>query len=188
MQVRQQKIASFICDNSDNDDALVYIEKNAPLLQGFLLIFSHEMSQELIERCKDWKLCFSVSAECKLNQKNSLETPTKKKEVQDENSVAKKPNQQIFRNIRSGESLHSQGDLLIHGNINDGAFISTAGSLTVFGIIQGDINCEGEYLIFSICNRGKIIFQGVQVNEYIENDRLKMITKIDEKILVKELD
>lgn len=188
MQVRQQKIASFICDNSDNDAALLYIEKNAPLLQGFLLIFSHEMSEKLKERCHNWKLCFSVSKECKLNQKVSLEKLPKKDESVEEVAVEKNANQQIFRNIRSGESLHCEGDLLIHGNINDGAMITTAGSLTVFGIIQGDINCEGEYLIFSICNRGKILFQGIQINDYIENDRLKMITKIDEMITVKELD
>ena len=59
--------------------------------------------------------------------------------------------------------------------------------MAIFGIISGDISCNGSYLIVASFNRGKVIFQGTVINEMITGSQLKMFYKEDDKIKIKEL-
>lgn len=189
MQVRQQKVASFFIENDDNDAAIAYIEKNAPLLKGHMLLFTAALSEALRERLVAWELCFAQIDSCKLNKKVAPKPETAIKDKKDSSDlpvVAKK--REILRTIRSGESISHEGDLLICGNINDGAFIHTGGSLAIYGMIEGDIECDGEQLVLSKYRRGKISFQGEVISHMIKDERLKLIYKDDEGIKLKELE
>ena len=190
MEVRQSKVATFFIDNSDEEQTLTYIEKNAPLLKGYLLIFSHEVSSQLKKRCDTWKLCFLHNS-CGLKNKVAKEkheanvtTFEKKDEKKISSQDSKK---EIFKTIRSGETLSFDGDLVIVGNVNDGARINSEGTLAIFGIIEGDISCNGSYLILSACHRGKVIFQGDVINDSIEGSHLKMFYKQNQELKIKEL-
>jgi len=188
MDVKQSKVASFFINNENEEETLAYIEKNAPLLKNYLLLFSREISTTLQERCKAWKLCFTHNS-CALKGKSSKElTAEKPKEDKAVGEVAKTPvKKELFKTIRSGETIEFDGDLLIVGNINDGATITSEGTLTIFGIIEGDISCNGSYLILSACNRGKVLFQGEVINSLIKGNQLKMFYKQDQELKIKEL-
>jgi len=191
MEVKQSKVATFFIDNSNEVETLAYIEKNAPLLKGYLLLFSHEVSADLEKRCKTWKLCFMHNA-CGLKNKAVKDKPestkanTLKKETS-ENVLPAVTKKEIFKTIRSGETLSHNGDLVIVGNINDGATITSEGTLAIFGIIEGDISCNGSYLILSACHRGKVIFQGSVINDLIKGNQLKMFYKNEQELKIKEL-
>ena len=191
MEVKQSKVPTFFINNDKEDETLAYIEKNAPLLKSHLLLFRHEVSSSLKERCNAWKLCF-VHNSCGIKNKldKDKNAPSIKTEMSKDNvepvkaEVLKK---EIFKTIRSGETLSFCGDLVIVGNVNDGATITSEGTLSIFGIIEGDISCNGSYLILSACNRGKVIFQGEVINDLIKGSQLKMFYKQDEEIKIKEL-
>lgn len=190
MEVKQSKVPTFFINNDNEDETLAYIEKNAPLFKGRLLLFSQEISSKLKERCQAWNLCFTYNS-CGLknkvdkDQKPLLEVDTviEKEEVPKPKALKK----EVFKTIRSGETLSFKGDLVIVGNVNDGATITSEGTLAIFGIIEGDISCNGSYLILSACNRGKVIFQGEVINDLIKGSQLKMFYKQDEEIMIKEL-
>jgi len=191
MEVKQSKVPTFFINNDKEDETLAYIEKNAPLLKGHLLLFKHEISLDLKERCEAWKLCFTHNTcgiKNKLDKdKNSL---SNKPETAKENVEAEKlkaPKKEVFKTIRSGETLSFDGDLVIVGNVNDGATITSEGTLAIFGIIEGDISCGGSYLILSACNRGKVIFQGEVINDLIKGSQLKMFYKQEQELKIKEL-
>lgn len=184
MEVKQSKVASFFIDNHNEEETLAYIEKNAPLLKTYLLIFSHEISQLLQQRCDAWKLC-CVYNSCALKNKGTIEKIENEKK--EDKSVKTNRKKEIFRTIRSGEMLNYEGDLVVVGNVNDGASINSEGTLAIFGIIEGDISCNGAYLILSTCHRGKVIFQGEVINDIIEGTHLKMFYKHKQELKIKEL-
>ncbi len=189
MDVKQTKVASFFIDNSNEAETLAYIEKNAPLLKGYLLLFSHKISEDLQVRCQEWKLCFMFN-DCGLKHKMKREPEPLDSDTdvlasnQDDTTMLK---EEIFRNIRSGETIEVKGDLLIAGNINDGASVTSDGTLTIFGIIEGNITCNGSYLILSTCKRGKVTLNGKVINEHIQGEQLKMFFIENEEIKMKEL-
>ena len=191
MEVKQSKVAAFFIDNESIDESLAYIEKNAPLLKSYLLVFSHPIQGDLQDRCEAWELAYVYNRgqlKRKIQQdKNSIDTLSDREDKNldtKKNQVEKK---EILRNVRSGETVVHGGDLLISGNVNDGATISSEGTMAIFGIVSGDISCNGPYLIVSEFHRGKVIFQGEVINDLITGKKLKMFYKEDEKIKMKEL-
>lgn len=191
MEVKQSKVPSFFINNDKENEVLAYIEKNAPLLKGYLLIFKHEVSLNIKKRCEAWKLCF-IQNSCGIKNKLDKEKKTSLESVDviEQKIEVPKPEvlkKEVFKTIRSGETLSFHGDLVIVGNVNDGARITSDGTLSIFGIIEGDISCSGSYLILSACNRGKVVFQGDVINDLIEGNQLKMFYKEDKEIKIKEL-
>lgn len=187
MDVRQQNIPAFFIDNDDDVQTIAYIDKNAPLLKGHLLVFSREVSAELTERCEAWGLCHALQ-KCRFHQRGKSVSAAETKEKQGSADLPKQAaKREILRTVRSGESIEHSGDLLISGNVNDGASIVTEGTLTIFGIIEGDISCNGSYMIITACNRGKVIFHGIHVNDLIRSEKLKIFYMDDGEVAVKEL-
>jgi septum site-determining protein MinC len=184
MDVKQSKVATFFIDNKDEETTLAYIEKNAPLLKSHLLLFSQPLSDALQARCLEWKLTATYNRAGLKNKHKSSEVKSSTESSKVEKSVESK---EIFRSIRSGESLSHNGDLLISGNINDGASVSSEGNMTIFGIIRGDIKCQGNYLILSSCHSGRVVFQNDVINENIHGEALKIFYKENSELKVKEL-
>jgi septum site-determining protein MinC len=191
MEVKQSKVSAFFIDNVDLHESLAYIEKNAPLLKSYLLVFSQPIQEELQQRCDTWALAY-VYNQGQLKNKRSKEqkssgSESKKPLDTAETKITSVAKKEILRTIRSGETITHKGDLLISGNVNDGATISSEGTMAIFGIVSGDISCNGSYLIVSELHRGKVIFQGEVINEMITGSQLKMFYKEDETIKIKEL-
>ncbi len=190
MEVKQSKVAAFFIDNDDVELTLAYIEKNAPLLKSYLLVFSHAIDAKIKERCDTWELLY-VHNNGQLKgktAKDKIEPPKLvTQEITPDSAEQRVEKKEIYRTIRSGESVTYHGDLIISGNINDGATISSEGTLAIFGIISGDISCNGSYLILSECHRGKVVFQGEVINEMIQGKQLKIFYKEANEIKTKEL-
>jgi len=184
VKVTQSKVASFFIDNSNEEEVLAYIEKNAPLFQSSVLLFSQPLSEALKKCCQQWKLSASYNYGGIKNKADKIVIARSKASREDSSHTYAK---EIFRTIRSGERITHEGDLLVSGDVNDGASLTSAGNMSIFGTIQGDIECQGTYLIIKSFKRGRVMFQGDVINKYILGDDLKIIYKDNEELKVKDL-
>lgn len=183
MEVKQQNIGAFVIDNRTEAQTLAYIEKNAPLLEGHLLIFSHTVTPAVTAMCHTYKLCFQFGT-CGFKKRGKGVVEVLPLVTQEEQSV---PVLQIFRSIRSGETIESSGDIVIGGNINDGARISCAGTLTIFGTIRGDISCTGASMLLHAPQSGKVSFGGRVINDLLPVGSLLYIYEEEGHVAVKEV-
>lgn len=97
--------------------------------------FSDEVSQEITEVQEE-----TDEETMKALEKELQEYIEKSKETE------KLPTLYIQRNIRSGQSIKSDGNLVIVGDVNPGAEIIAKGDITVWGILGGiaHAGCDGD--------------------------------------------
>ena len=55
----------------------------------------------------------------------------------------------ITRLVRSGESIVNSGDILVFNRVNSGAMLTSQSNICIFGECNGDVQCDGEFLILS---------------------------------------
>lgn len=95
---------------------------------------------------------FEASAEVEeLNKENQPEAPDFTEEETNEEIIAGRkeaeslPTVYVHRNVRSGQNITSDGNLLIVGDVNPGAEVIAKGDITVWGVLGGiaQAGCEG---------------------------------------------
>ena len=67
--------------------------------------------------------------------------------------------------IRSGIEIKSDNKLVFLNKINAGAKIYSSKEIEIFGEVDGDVICDGEYMIVKKSKRGSIIFNNEVVDE-----------------------
>jgi len=111
-------------------------------------------------------LCELMSSEYKMNVSGSYdesqEMPQEKEEVREERfeessfdklsygEVAKGDSLMARTTVRSGQLIHSNGNIVIVGDVNPGAFLRAAGSIIVMGNMRGVAHAgvNGDYDAF----------------------------------------
>ncbi|MDD2825553.1 MAG: septum site-determining protein MinC [Sulfurospirillaceae bacterium] len=95
----------------------------------------------------------------------------------------------LDRTIRSGEEIYETVPITIFGRVNSGAKIFCEESMNIYGIVDGLVECDGEYLIISgISPRGNVIFKGEIIDkESVKLNVLQKITMRDSVIEIKEM-
>lgn len=186
---------------ASNEQYLTFIHKNAPLLQDYLLLFRAPIDSEVLGILQHYQLAYSVSTkELKGRPSDQVvvyealdllppqEPPTPPKPAK-----ALIDRVQIFeRNIRSGEEIDSAFSLVFLGNINHGAKIYSDQNISVYGRCEGIIICMGVCMIIRNIHSSHIAFQGVvldptQLARINQNTKLKLITKNDDMITIKDI-
>ena len=93
----------------------------------------------------------------------------------------------FHRTIRSGEEIISPNDVTIFGRINSGALLQVEGNLQVYGESNGNIFCNGDYMILGAVKQGNVLFCG----EILEKNQLqkgyKKIYRKKNEIVIEEL-
>ena len=131
-----------------------------------------ELKEELREELKE---------EFKNNIKEELE--------QKVNDVLKNSKQETFvvlnKTIRGGEEIVLKSDAVIFGRINNGASISSNDNLFVFGKIDGELFCNGQYLIIGQLGENSSLFfhnKHIKVNNNFKYSKISK-SKNDELII-----
>ena len=47
LQIRQKNLKVFVCSQGEDKEIMEYLNKNSIFLQGFLLVFTYSLSEEL---------------------------------------------------------------------------------------------------------------------------------------------
>lgn len=182
IKTRQKNIKIFEFSGGDTQEYIEFITKNFVLLKDYLFVFKHQIQEALQVFLDEMKITYVVS---------EADFKGRDVEVIKVSNVQNQP--KIYqRNIRSGEEIDSFGDLVLLGNIGNGAKISTDGSVAIFGKCDGVVICGGDYIILKAINSGHIVFQDEILSTEIikninSNDHLKIITKNGNIISIKEI-
>ena len=198
-KINQENIRIFhILGESDDDELLGFFKKNLPLFKGYLLVFdvlSDKIKDFLdssdIDYIKNKHLKFVGNKEEIINITKQIKSDNPQENKQDSKQNPK-PKQNpksafITRLIRSGESLICNNDILIFNRVNSGALIKGQNNICIFGECDGDVKCDGDFLILSKMTKGKVTFQGSIITANMLKYKLNLIYKDDDKLNIKDI-
>ncbi|PAF53198.1 hypothetical protein BKH42_07310 [Helicobacter sp. 13S00482-2] len=182
IKTRQKNIKIFEFSGGETQEYIEFITKNFVLLKDYLFVFKHSIGASLQHFLGEMKIAYIVT---------DVDFKGRDTEVLKVGNIDTRA--KIYqKNIRSGEEIESSRDLILLGNVNNGAKISAEGNISIFGNCDGTIICSGEYIILRNVNSGHIVFQGEffsleMIEKVNSNNFLKIITKNGDNILIKEI-
>ena len=197
MRVTQKNVRVFHIEIDDEQAFLDYFRKNSLLLKEFFLLIEGNITKNIAFVLEQSGVCYKEINGCNIRlgslkkELPSLEEAPKQ-EVQEARFEEPKPIQKlrIFdRPIRSGEEIHENIPVVIFGRVNSGAKVSCEESMAIYGVIDGLVQCDGEYLIFGgMTPRGHLIFNGEIVERSsIKDAVLQKITMREGLVEIKEM-
>lgn len=202
-KIDQQSIRIFhILDDKNDGDLLEFLKKNLPLFKGYLLVFDNlsESIKEFLDSndvdyIKNKHLRFMDNKDRVTHIVNELNKQQIISHQDNYNTSSSRQNinlhflksKFITKLVRSGESIISDGDILVFNRVNSGAEIESQNNICIFGECSGDVKCEGEFLILSKIVKGKVVFQGEIITPNMLKYKLNLIYKDDNNLNIKDI-
>ena len=192
MKVKQLTLKAFEFEVDSTESFVDYYTKNAPLIQGHLLILKGDVNSEIKSYLDEKKIAYVNSDEKSLltRKKRSsavLQEPSvHESPVSQETPTLAKGSAVYYRPIRSGEAIELEEDCVFISRINSGAIIATSGSMQLFGIIDGIVRSDGEYLLLKEIGQGSVFFHGEELDKSQFDGQLKLV-KYNNGIVIKEI-
>jgi len=205
MKLKQQNIKAFEITIDDEQQFRSYLVKNAPLLQGHLLALTNLPSEDLSLFLKEQNFCFVSTQQCTLDsrkrsQPKISESEPSEPEVEKENNIEDNTKELVeesteknveekivlHRPVRSGETIETNGDMVVFGRINSGSRLNIGGNGEFFDTIDGNISCEGDYILIKSIGKGNVIFNSETVDKSALKGSLHLITYKD-ALVIKEI-
>jgi len=196
MIVKQKNLRVFHIHIEKKEKFFEYFEKNKILLKEFFLLIDGEVDEQICDTLKKESICFTNINNCKVklsNVKKELTTPKieKKEELKDK-PVQSLPSEKLKiyeRPIRSGEEITEELPMVVFGRINSGAKVFSSQSVSIYGIIDGLVQCDGDFVVLNgIGQAGNLIFNGEIIDkDILKKDVLQKITMSNNVIKVKEI-
>ena len=189
MRVSQKNVRVFHIEIDDESAFLDYFRKNSLLLKEFFLLIEGEISTKIAFVLEQSGVCYKEINGCgirfgSLKKEMPLLEDAPVQAVQTHTILEPKCSRKVIvfdRPIRSGEEVHEASPIVIFGRVNSGAKVFCEESMSVYGIIDGLVQCDGEYMVLSgISPRGHVIFNG----EIVE--RLHVKENVLQKIAMRE--
>ena len=198
MKVTQKNVRVFHIEIDDEASFLDYFRKNSLLLREFFLLIEGEITKNIAFVLEQSGVCYKEINHCSIRfggikkELPSLEEEPKKEKVSENTFEQPKqmPKLKLYdRPIRSGEEIIESLPIVIFGRVNSGAKVFSDESMSIYGIIDGLVQCDGEYIVLSgISPRGHLIFNGEIVDrEMIKQNVLQKIVMRDNVLEIKEV-
>lgn len=195
--IDQKNIKVFHISNNNSDDELKqFVMKNLGMLQGYLLVFD-DISQDLREFLESKDIDYIKHKHLRLNAKYTKSelnaTITKPKDfatttqnISDTNKIIT-PTTFIQKVVRSGSYITSKGDIAIFNRVNSASKIIGDGNIFIFGKCEGDVECNGDFLVLTTITKGKILFQGEIITPNMLKYTINLIFREDGKLNIKNI-
>lgn len=189
MKVTQKNVRVFHIEIDDEASFLDYFRKNTLLLKEFFLLVEGNITKNIAFVLEQSGVCYKEINNCNIRfggikKEAPLPEEGLKKEVVSEAISEPKslPKLKLYdRPIRSGEEIIENLPIVIFGRVNSGAKVFSEESMSIYGIIDGLVQCDGEYIVLSgISPRGHLIFNG----EIVDRERLKQ--NVLQKIVMRD--
>lgn len=189
MKVTQKNVRVFHIVIDEEEAFLEYFRKNSILLKEFFLLIEGNISKSIMFVLDQHGICYKDISTCTIRlgvikTQTPLIEEERKEEKVIENIAPVIPSikSKLYdRPIRSGEEIHESVPTVIFGRVNSGAKVFCEECLSIYGVIDGLVQCDGEYIIINgISTRGNLIFNG----EIIDKDKVKQ--SILQKIVLRD--
>ncbi len=199
MKVTQKNVRVFHIEIDDEASFLDYFRKNSLLLKEFFLLVEGNITKNIAFVLEQSGVCYKDINHCTIRfggikkEAPALEeVPLKKESVTEPVAEQSKqlPKLKLYdRPIRSGEEIVESLPIVIFGRVNSGAKVFSEESISIYGIIDGLVQCDGDYIVLSgISPRGHLIFNGEIVDrEMLKQNVLQKIVMRDNAIEIKEV-
>ncbi len=116
--------------------------------------------------------------ECDFIMKEEIE----KRKIYEEKKITNKDFLIVRKILRSGQSLEFNGNVILIGDVNEGAEVKVGGSLFVFGILRGSVyaglETDKDAIVVATNLRPKILQIGKYTYNNENNKKRKEITSI----------
>jgi len=189
MKVTQKNVRVFHIEIDDEASFLDYFRKNTLLLKEFFLLVEGNITKNIAFVLDQSGVCYKEINNCSIRfggikkEVPHVENEPKQEVLAEVLSESKPlPKLKLFdRPIRSGEEIVESLPIVIFGRINSGAKVFCEESMSIYGIIDGLVQCDGAYILLNgISPRGHLIFNG----EIIDRDLLKQ--NVLQKIVMRD--
>ena len=178
MKVTQKNVRVFHIVIDDEEAFLDYFRKNSILLKEFFLLLEGNITKSIAFVLDQNGICYKDVSTCSIRLGViKTQVPLVEEERKEEKTIANVvpavpsiKSKLYDRPIRSGEEISEHVPTVIFGRVNSGAKVFCEESLSIYGIIDGLVQCDGEYVVIKgISPRGNLIFSG----EIIDKDQVK---------------
>lgn len=199
MKVTQKNVRVFHIEIDDEASFFDYFRKNSLLLKEFFLLVEGNITKNIAFVLEQSGVCYKEINNCAIRfggikkETPSLEeAPVKQESVVEPviEQAKQLPKLKLYdRPIRSGEEIVESLPIVIFGRVNSGAKVFCEESMSIYGIIDGLVQCDGDYIVLSgISPRGHLIFNGEIVDrEMLKQNVLQKIVMRDNVIEIKEV-
>jgi septum site-determining protein MinC len=195
MIAKQKNLRIFELFVEDDESFINYMDKNLLLLKDYLLLVNGKLTPTMREYLQDKGCCYKEIDGCKIKlraKEIKKERAQEKIEivhyVQDEQEIEKNQNTKVIKTpVRSGTIVEYDGDITIFNRVNSGAKVICGGNLSVFGLIDGVVECDGEYMILQEIGKGFAVFNGDIIEKELLDGKLKKISSTEDGLLIEDL-
>ncbi len=198
MKGKQFSVKVYETTVEDEDKFISFFDSNYIFFKDRLIVIQGELSDNIREYLKSKSLLYVNNIELptsRSRQDMQIELEDKKaKELKKQEMIAKEFNKLSDRldnnlkvqdsMVRSGQELIIDGDLLLLNRVNSGAKVKTSGNLIITQVVEGSISCDGNFMMLSNSPKANIIFNGVEVDNELLEEKLNRIELVDDKIRI----
>jgi len=191
---KQYSVKVFEVTLEDENEFIAFFDKNYVMFTNHLISIYGDVSTKIDKYLQEKNLKYIVNTQLpkKRASKNTLklqEVEEEKKEVPEKE--IKKPVEKIQDNlkvidklVRSGQELKIRGDLLLLNRVNSGGSIVIEGNLIITQIVEGDIRCNGNFMMLQASHKANIVFHEVEVDNKYLQDKLNRVELINNEIRI----
>ena len=193
MLTKQYSVKVFEVTLEKEDEFIAFFDKNYIMFTNHLISIYGKLSEEIHNYLKEKNLKYIINTELpkiKTN-KNSLNFQQEEKKEEIKKEEIKKPVEKIQDNlkvidklVRSGQELKITGDLLLLSRVNSGGSINIEGNLIITQIVEGDIRCNGNFMMLQASPKANIVFHEVEVDNKHLQERLNRVELINNEIRI----
>lgn len=208
VKAKQKTLRIFDISIENEADFFPYMDKNLILLKEYFLVLSGDVTPKVTQYLDSHSICFMTADDCKLKINTKTNNATKSdimsenKHVErknvDTNTINSQTEDKISQSevvktlflekpVRSGEEIIHAGDVTIFGRVNSAAKVIAEGNVEVYGVIDGLVQCDGEYMIVKELGNGHIIFNGDILDREQFDGSLKKITHDSSGVIIKDV-
>ncbi len=199
MKAKQKNLRIFEIEITDDASFFTYMEKNKILLKDFFLLIHGHISDDVVKYLDEEGFCYKLAKDCAIKTGSRQTTSEKSAIIEQESTRQAQPAAKhtvvketiktlvIQQPIRSGVEVDHAGDVTIFGRVNSAAKVIAEGNVEVYGVIDGLVQCDGEYMIVKEVGKGHIIFNGEILDREHFDNKVKKITYGKEGVEIKDL-
>ncbi|MFK5976522.1 MAG: hypothetical protein QM493_08450 [Sulfurovum sp.] len=180
------KVYETVVENEEQ--FIAFFDSNYTLFKDHLISIRGVLSKEIREYLKEKNLSYvhnKTIPKSRLRKniedefsKEREEIETKHQQMQEEIerlSIREETLTVLDGIVRSGREIKIDGDLLLLNRVNSGASIETSGNLIMTEVVEGNVRCNGSFMMISPSPKANIIFNGIAVESDLLKDKLNKI-------------
>lgn len=191
MKGNQFSVKVYETSIDDEAEFIAFFDTNYLLFKDHLIVIQGELSPTIQRYLKDKPLAYIHNVnlpKSRLRKDFTQEIASKQQEVESQIAQLSErlANNLTVRDtlVRSGQELKIEGDLLLLNRVNSGATVQTTGNLIVTQIVEGHIRCYGSFMMISASPKANIIFNGLEVENDLLENRLNRIELINHRLVI----